>query len=252
MSGYRDVIDNTFVAEIRATTGRPVIDHASETIAATATPRGEIALRERLDPDGSVVHELIVAGVFAMDTADTSTETALAVRALAAVEAPGRVLVGGLGLGFTPWQVLKDSRVREVHVVEIEEDLVQWARLGLTPTLGVLARHPRVNLHAQDVSTVLAGDDPDAQGPWDLVLLDVDNGPSFLVHRGNEQLYSAHGLTGALARVASGGVLAIWAAQREPELLTTLEALAPTEEILLPVERDGRTLEYALYLARRP
>lgn len=226
------------------------MEEPPETIAAAVTPRGEIALRERTDDDGSMVHELIVGGVFAMDSVDTSTETALAVRALEGIAEPGRVLVGGLGLGFTSWQVLKDSRVREVHVVEIEEDLVQWARLGLTPTLGVLARHPRVTLHAHDVAAVLGGEEPAAPGPWDLVLLDVDNGPSFLVHEGNERLYSTPELRRTLSVVAPGGTLAVWAAQREPDLLATLGALAPTEEVLLPVEREGRTLEYALYLTR--
>lgn len=228
------------------------MDDPPETIAVAATPRGEVALRERTDDTGTTVHELIVAGVFAMDSVDTSTETALALRSLERVEAPARVLVGGLGLGFTAWQVLKDSRVRAVDVVEIEEDLVQWARLGLTPTLGVLARHPRARVHARDVATVLAGEDAGAAGPWDLVLLDVDNGPSFLVHQDNERLYSAPALATALSAVAAGGVLAIWAAQREPELLATLEGLGPTEEVLLPVAREGRTLEYALYLTRRP
>ncbi len=226
------------------------MDQPPETIAVASTPRGEIALRERTATDGSVVHELIVAGVFAMDSVDTSTEIALAERSLEGVDAPDRVLVGGLGLGFTSWQVLKDSRVREVHVAEIEEDLVQWARLGLTPTLGVLARHPRVTLHARDVAAVLAGDVEEAPGSWDLVLLDVDNGPSFLVHEGNERLYSAEALRQALSVVAKGGTLAVWAAQREPGLLTTLGELAPTEEVVLSVEREGRTLEYALYLAR--
>lgn len=226
------------------------MDHPPETIAAATTPRGEIALRERTDGDGTVVHELIVAGVFAMDTVDTSTEAELAIRALAGVEAPGRVLVGGLGLGFTAWQVLKDSRVRQVDVVEVEEDLVQWARLGLTPTLAVLARHPRVTLHSQDIAAVLGGDAAEVSGPWDLVLVDVDNGPSFLVHEDNDRLYSASVLGAALRQVAPGGTLAIWAAQREPALLTTLSDLAPTEEVILAVEREGRSLEYALYLAR--
>ncbi|WP_277452715.1 hypothetical protein [Janibacter sp. DB-40] len=225
------------------------MDSTPETIAAAETPRGEIALRERPAPDGTVVHELVVAGVFAMDSADTSTETALADRSLERVETPTRVLVGGLGLGFTAWQVLKDRRVRDLHVVEIEEDLVQWARLGLTPTLGVLARHPRVTLHVQDAASPVAGDGGPA-GPWDLVLLDVDNGPSFLVHRDNERLYSAPALSSILAQLAPGGALAIWAAQREPDLLATLTGLATTEEVLLPVERQGRSLEYALYIAR--
>lgn len=225
------------------------MDTPPETIAAAHTPRGEIALRERTTEDGTLVHELVVAGVFAMDTVDTSTETALAERALEGVDSPGRVLVGGLGLGFTAWQVLKDSRVRELHVIEIEEDLVRWARLGLTPTLGLLARHPRASLHIRDVAAALTGEE-EPQGPWDLVLLDVDNGPSFLVHACNERIYSAASLSAALSQVTKGGTLAIWAAQPEPSLLATLADLAPTEEVLLPVERQGHSCEYALYLAR--
>lgn len=226
------------------------MDTPSETIVSATTPRGEIALRERPDPQGSgVVHELVVAGVFAMDSLDTSTEVALAQEALARVDAPDRMLVGGLGLGFTAWQVLKDKRVRHVDVVEIEEDLVGWARLALAPTLGLVARHPRVTIHAGDVDLVLSGE-TDPAGPWDLMLLDVDNGPSFLVHEGNERLYRADALQDTLSRVAPRGVLAIWAAQREPALLATLESLSPTEEVLLEVEREGRRLEYALYLTR--
>lgn len=221
---------------------------APETVVSATTPRGEIALRERPEPGGhGVIHELVVAGVFAMDSVDTSTEIALAQQALARTGSPQRVLVGGLGLGFTAWEVLKDKRVRHVDVVEIEEDLVQWGRLALAPTLGLVSRHPRVSVHAADIAPVLEGTAPPT-GPWDLVLLDVDNGPSFLVHQDNERLYCPDALRTALSRVAPGGTLAIWAAQREPALLTTLEGLAPTEEVLLEVEREGRHLEYALYL----
>ncbi len=221
-----------------------------ETVATATTPRGEIALRERVGDDNTTVHELVIAGVFAMDTVDTSTETALAERSLECVDSPSRVLVAGLGLGFTTWQVLKDKRVREIDVVEIEEDLIAWALLGLTPTLGMLARHPRVRLHAADVADVLAGEAPAgaSAGTWDLVVLDVDNGPSFLLHEGNDRIHSAPALRAASTRVTKGGALAIWAAQREPALLATLSDLGPTQEILLPVERGGRTLEYALYV----
>lgn len=229
-------------------------DDELRTVVRADTPRGEIALRERTEGD-LTVHELVVAGVFAMDSRETSTEVLLAETALAASGSPARVLVGGLGLGYTAVAVLKDARVRRLDVVEIEEDLVMWARLGLTPTLGLLARHPRATLHAADVASVLTGadgtaDDEGPTGPWDVVLLDVDNGPSFLVHEDNRRLYSPDALAGALAQVAPGGILAIWAAQREPGLHETLSALAPTEERLLTVRREGRELEYALYLTR--
>ncbi|WP_370894308.1 hypothetical protein [Janibacter sp. GXQ6167] len=242
------------------------------TVVRANTPRGEIALRERVISDGTdggeqVAHELIVAGVFAMDSRDTSTEVALAELCLAEVEAPERVLIGGLGLGFTAWSVLKDRRVRHLDVVELEEDLIAWARLGLTPTLGMIARHPRAHLHAADIAAVLGGSSPQAgaafspaqpagaippssapTGPWDLVLLDVDNGPGFLVHETNAGLYRTEALRSALAHVRPGGALAIWAAQREPDILDRLRSLARTEEILLPVTREGRDLTYAIYL----
>ena len=218
------------------------------TLVSATTPRGEIALRERRTGDG-VVHELVVAGVFAMDSVDTSTEVAMAQESLARTSSPDRVLVGGLGLGFTTWQVLKDKRVRQVDVVELEPDLVEWARRGLAPTLGLVARHPRVRVHAGDIAPVLRGA-ATPFGPWDLVLLDVDNGPSFLVHDANARIYSPDALRSAVDQLAPGGTLAIWAAQREPDLLTTLQPLGATEEILLEVEREGRTLTYALYLTR--
>ena len=221
---------------------------ARRTLARVRTPRGEVALRERgVEPH--LIHELIVAGVFAMDSVDTSTEVLLAERTLGVVDAPERVLVGGLGLGFTAWSVLKDRRVAHLDVAEIEADIVDWARLGLTPTLAMVARHPRAELHAADVADVLTGVSP-PEGPWDVVLLDVDNGPSFLVHGHNEALYADDHLAAAVSRVRRGGVLAVWAAQREPALFERLERLAPTEEQVVEVTREGRTFEYALYVTR--
>lgn len=213
------------------------MDTPAETIATTGTPRGEVALRERTTDDGIVVHELVVAGALAADSAETAGETARAQLPLERVDAPARVLLHGLGLGFTAWQVLKDRRVRDLHVVEPVEDLVHWARLGLTPTLGVLARHPRVTLHAPEAAT--SGDDA-PEGPWDLVLLDLDE----------QRDHSPEAVSALLSQVAKGGALAIWSARREPDLVSTLEALAPTEEVVLPVERGGRAREDALYVSR--
>lgn len=225
-------------------------DERLRTIVRAQTPRGEIALRER-EVDGTTVQELVVAGVFAMDSRDTTTEVALGERTLSLVEAPARVLVGGLGLGYTAVAVLKDTRVHRLDVVDIEEDLVMWARLGLAPALGLLSRHPRAHLHVGDVADVLGLDPPEElQGPWDVVLLDVDNGPSFLVHPGNASLYSRDSLRAALDHLTPGGVLAIWAAQPEPELHRVLSDLAPTQEERLAVRREGRELEYAVYLTR--
>ena len=102
-------------------------------LAREATPHGEVVLRRR----GPVL-ELVVDGAFAMDTVDTSTEVALAVRALERHPSPRRVLVGGLGLGMTTRAVLSDPRVVRTHVVELAAPLVAWARAGLVPELAGL------------------------------------------------------------------------------------------------------------------
>jgi spermidine synthase len=209
---------------------------------------GEVVLRRR----SSGVTELVVDGVFAMDDVDTSTERALATEALRRCSGERlRVLVGGLGLGWTAAAVLAEPRVAEVDVVELQPALVGWAAGGLLPGLPGLPELPtgRLRLQVADVADALAAD----PGRWDAVLLDVDNGPAFLVHAANAGLYADAGLTTALAALRPGGVLAIWSADPAPELAARLTALPGTtdvEHLLLPVEREGRRFDYAVVVAR--
>ena len=205
---------------------------------------GEVVLRRR-----GAVTELVVDGVFAMDDVDTSTERALATEALRRCPGTGlRVLVGGLGLGWTAATVLADPRVAAVDVAELQPALVRWAGDSLLPGLPELPAG-RLRLLVGDVADTLAG----SPGRWDAVLLDVDNGPAFLVHESNAGLYAEAGLTTALAALRPGGVLAIWSSDPAPELAVRLAALpgaADVEHLVLPVDRDGRRLDYAVVLAR--
>jgi spermidine synthase len=219
------------------------------TVAREVTPHGEIALRRR----GEVL-ELVVDGAFAMDTVDTSTERLLASVALAEVAEPRRVLDGGLGLGFTARAVLADPRVEHLDVVELAEPLVRWARESLVPELAGL-EGPRCSLHVADVLDVVHGR-AGPEAPWDLVLLDVDNGPDFLVHAHNAALYDGPALAAARAAVRPGGALVVWSSHRAPALLAGLEAVAgdgdEVAELVVVVGREGRSLDYALYRLRRP
>ena len=220
------------------------------TLARADTAHGEVALRRR----GAVL-ELVVDGAFAMDTVDTTTEVALAERALARHPAPRRVLVGGLGLGMTTRALLGDPRVEQVDVVELAAPLVQWARAGVVDELAGLEGE-RCALHVADVLDVLAGR-CGPTGPWDVVLLDVDNGPDFLVHPGNAALYAPPGLAAARASLRPGGLLVVWSSHVAPALRAALaQVAAPGEAVqeeVLEVRREGRLLHYALYsLARSP
>ena len=218
------------------------------TVGRETSPRGEILLRRR-----GPTEELVVNGTFAMDSAETHSERELG---RLAGGAP-RVLVGGLGLGWTVAAVLDEAdRTASpvaVDVVELEPALVAWAREGRTPTLARVAADPRVRLHVGDVGDVLAGRLPTLPGPWEAVLLDVDNGPDFLIHATNDALYAEPGLRDAYARLAPGGVLAVWCQAPSPPLLAALRRVDPAaEETRHEVRRATRTFVYAISTARRP
>ncbi|MCW2868509.1 MAG: spermidine synthase [Marmoricola sp.] len=223
-------------------------EHAE--VARAESERGELVLRRRSSPQAADVLELRVNGVFVMDTQETSSEEDMAALALDLVDQPRRVVVGGLGLGFTTRRVLADPRVEEVVVVEIEEALVGWMRDGTVPHGPALLADRRLRVVTADVATAIA----EAQHPgtaYDLVLLDVDNGPGYLVHDVNARVYQHDLLTATRALLAPGGALVVWSAARSPELLATLRTVfGAAEEVVRPVGLQGRDEEYLLYLAR--
>jgi spermidine synthase len=206
--------------------------------------RGELVLRRRDDD----TLELRANGVFVMDTAETSSERGLAREALARHHDPRDVLVGGLGLGFTLAEVLADDRVHRVVVAEIEPTLVGWLRDGTVPHGPALLADPRVEVVVGDVAEVIAA----ADAAYDLVLLDVDNGPSYLVHDANAALYGP-GLHAATRRATRpGGRCVIWSAAQDDALLETLrEVFGEAEAGAYDVDLQGRAEQYWLYWSTR-
>jgi spermidine synthase len=221
-----------------------------QTMARHDGPRGEVVLRRRLSP-GLSVEELIINGAFAMDSSDSSTESLLGELALPSGRA-GRVLVGGLGLGYTVAAILAKD-VDLVDVVEIEQRLIDWAYQGVTTTLAAVASDPRVRMYAADVRLVLDGLGDGPIGPWDAIVLDVDNGPEFLIHAENRALYTEAGLRAAYAQLAVAGTLAIWCQGPAPSLREVLERIAPSvHEHSIEVARGERSFRYAIYTVSRP
>jgi spermidine synthase len=216
-----------------------------ETVARASSRRGELVLRRR--DDGHL--ELRANGVFVMDTLEHTSERALAEHALElAGDHPLRVLVGGLGLGFTLGAVLADHRVHLCTVVEIEPDLVGWLSDGTVPHGSELLADRRVDVQVADVADVLGA----AAAPYDLVLLDVDNGPGYLVHDTNAALYAPPALSAARSALAPGGILVVWSAAAAPNLNAALrEVFGNADEQEYDVTGHGRVGQYFLYSTRR-
>nr|WP_253945168.1 hypothetical protein [Nocardioides sp. zg-DK7169] len=209
-----------------------------------------MVLRERREENGPVVWELRANGVFVMDTEETSTEEALATACLALVEEPAQVLVGGLGLGFTAHRVLADRRVRRCVVVEIEQALVDWMRDGTVPHGPAVLADERLQVVVADVAVALAEARP---ASYDLVLLDVDNGPGYLVHDANAGLYETPFLTRLRTLLRPGGAAAIWSASEEPALEEAMRAVfGAVDPQPLDVVLQDRAEHYWLYVARVP
>jgi spermidine synthase len=224
------------------------VDHVD--VARSVSEHGELVLRTRRDPGGGPsVLELRANGLFVMDSAEHASENALADATLALVEDPRRVLVGGLGLGFTLDRVLADRRVEECVAVEIEPALVDWMRDGTIPHGQQLLADRRARVVVADVAQAVAEAMP---ASYDVILLDVDNGPDNLVHQENAGLYREPFLRSAYEVLRPGGVLALWSAAPAPELLARLERVFPeVEEMGTEVRLQQRDERYWLYAARR-
>ncbi|WP_148614264.1 hypothetical protein [Nocardioides rubriscoriae] len=218
-------------------------------IARAETERGELVLRERRPgPDDTTAGglELRANGVFVMDTVEVASERALATAALAQVASPRAVVVGGLGLGFTMREVLADPRVEVCAVVEIEQALVDWMRDGTVAHGPSLLADDRVRLVVADVAVAVAEARP---ASYDLVLLDVDNGPGYLVHDANAALYARPFLEAVHATLRPGGALAVWSAAEAPDLADAMgPVFTTTRAVPLDVRLQERDEQYWLYV----
>lgn len=217
----------------------------SAVIASATSPRGELSLRRR--DDGAL--ELRVNGVFVMDDDETSSERALAALALERLSgAAARVLVGGLGLGFTVAALADSARVARIVVAELEPDLVDWVLGGLVPQTRRALSDPRVEVHVQNVRQSVRDAAP---ASLDAIVLDVDNGPAGLVHVENGSLYEPAFVSSCRRRLRRDGLLLVWSANESEHLHGVLtQVFGNAEHVGLAVRLQGRDESYHVYLAR--
>lgn len=130
-----------------------------------------------------------------------------------------RLLVGGLGMGFTLAAALQHiGQQAQVVVVELVPEVVVWNRGPLGECAGNPLQDARVTVQDGDVAQAIKT----GQGAYDAILLDVDNGPEGLTHKENDWLYSVNGLQAAFAALRPQGVLAVWSAGPNQKFLQRL------------------------------
>jgi spermidine synthase len=181
--------------------------------------------------------EIVANGVFLMDTRGGSSERLLVTATAERMPPPGRMLIGGLGVGFSLAAALVHAAVTAVEVVEREAAVIRWNRGPLAPLHGDALADPRVAVHEADVADRLATAAP---GSFDAICLDTDNGPDWLVSPANARLYTDSGLAAAARALSPGGVLAVWSAAPSPALVARMSGLFTEVTTLeVPVDRGA-------------
>lgn len=160
-----------------------------------------------------------------------------------------RILIGGLGMGFTLRAALKSFGAdAEITVSELIPEVVAWARGPMAELFAGCLDDPRVTIAVQDVGRVIA----DNAGRYDAILLDVDNGPEALTVAANDRLYEDGGLGLAKAALRPGGILAVWSQGPDRRFTGRLKHAAfAVEEVMVRAHRGISGARHIIWLARK-
>ena len=217
-----------------------------QTVGAAPVQGGlDLILRER---DGEFV--LWAGGYELMSSRVHGSEFALGRLGCAGLASGTRVLIGGLGLGYTLRAALDVlPRRSEVVVAELSEAVVEWNRGPLAHLAGHPLDDARVRVRAMDVSAVLA----ESPAAWDAVALDVDNGPESVLFEANDSLYSRAGLDLSYQALRPGGALAIWSAWADRKFTRIMRDAGFEAEARHVRLREGQGgIRATIFLGRKP
>jgi spermidine synthase len=215
------------------------------TLGRANTPEGgEIILYER---DGA--YFIRVNGLELMSSRAHGSEEDLARLSLAQVKSKQpKVLVGGLGMGFTLRAVLDAvPKSAKVMVAEILPAIVEWNRGDLAHLANSPLDDPRVAVVERDVAEIIAA----GLSAFDAVLLDVDNGPAALTVSENERLYGSAGLEAIRRCLRPGGILGVWSADPDRAFEKRLvKAGFKVSTQTVPARRGAKGPKHIIFIAQ--
>ncbi len=189
-----------------------------KTLATSTVPGGSVLTLQQRD----VEYAIRVNGQTLMSSRQSGSERAMA-EAACVCKPPRRVLIGGLGMGFTLRAVLDVvPMTAQVMVAELSAAVIEWNRGVLGPLAGSPLSDPRVEVVNRDVRKAYKS------GPFDAILLDVDNGPVAMTAESNDSIYDDNGLAMAAAALVPHGTLVVWSAGPDQKFVRRLENLGFT------------------------
>mgnify|MGYP001291438623 CR=1 FL=1 len=193
----------------------------------------------------------IVGGQDLMCTRTHGSEDALGEIACKRIagRAQPRVLIGGLGLGFTLASALNHlGPGAEGLVAELVPAVIEWNRGPLGERTGHPLRDERVTVHSADVAVILRAE----SRSFDAILLDVDNGPDGLTKEGNHWLYSSPGLEACNRALRAQSVLSVWSAGPDRTFSRRLQRAGFDVEQVRVRAHGGKGSRHLIWVARKP
>jgi len=178
------------------------------------TPLGELTLRRRLEPllNNQEVFEVKLGDEYLMSSLFTESERQLATLGLAPLSGELDVVIGGLGLGYTAVEALRNKAVSSLLVIDLFQPVIDWHKAGLVPNGAILTSDPRCELRQGDFFALArtAFDANDAARKFDAVLVDIDHSPEHYLDPENSSLYTTQGLTGIKDQLNPNATFALW------------------------------------------
>lgn len=158
-----------------------------------------------------------------------------------------RVLIGGLGMGYTLAAALQSlGETAEVTVAELVPEVKEWNLGPLGAAAGYPLKDPRARVHIGDVVQLIK----ESPASYDAILLDIDNGPEGLTRKENDWLYTTAGIYAAQAALRPDGVLAYWSAGQDPAFTERLKrAGLSVEPVTVRAHRPGKGAKHVIWLA---
>lgn len=222
------------------------------------TPLGELTLRRRPEPllNNREVFEVKLGDEYLMSSLFNLSERQLATLGLSSLEGELDVVIGGLGLGYTAAEALKNKRVSRLLVIDLFQAVIDWHRAGLVPNGDVLTKDTRCELRQGDFFA-LARTGFDASAPerkFDAVLLDIDHSPEHYLDAGNKSFYTAEGLALVRKQLKPDGVFALWsndpASDDFSEHLKAVFGSATAHNVEFPNPYTGSLSVNSVYVAQ--
>ena len=186
------------------------------------SPICDISLRRRSEPrlNNQIIFEVKLGDEFLMSSLFVEAEKQLSSLALATLKRNGHeegldIVVGGLGLGYTALEALKDPAVKMMRVIDIMQPVISWHQRGLLPVGDILATDPRSELVQGDffklaTSTRGSFDKKQEHNKVHGVFLDIDHSPSHWLNDANQTFYTEASLNRLAEKICTGGVFALW------------------------------------------